>query len=236
MIPPVTSAPTNVMAEQEGLTDIRVTWIPSTGVDGYIISYSNGSSSDSVTVSGGSTREQLLTDLLNGVTYTISVIATSQQQLPSEAVDIEDDIMLGKVYMMVICDCLITTPAITVPPPHMPTVDIETADLGSTSISLSWTVPEDTVVTNSLVMWELASSGGSSARAVRDDGSGSSGLITGTSYTITGLRRSTSYLITIILINPAGNSSMQITLSTTEGNYYHACSQAHKMRFNLHSQ
>ena len=97
-------------------------------------------------------------------------------------------------------------------------VDTETAELGSTSIFLSWTVPEDTVVTNSLVMWELASSGGSSARAVRDDGSGSSGLITGTSYTITGLRSSTAYLITIILINPTGNSSMQVTLSTTEGN------------------
>ena len=98
-----------------------------------------------------------------------------------------------------------------------PTVDPETADLGPTTISLSWTVPDDSVVTNSLVMWELASSGGSSARAVRDDGSGSSGRITGTSYTITGLRSSTAYLITIILINPAGNSSVQVTLSTTEG-------------------
>ena len=217
MILPVTSAPTNVMAEQEGPTDIRVMWTPSTGADGYIISYSNGSSSDRVTVSGGSAREQLLTGLLNGATYTISIIATSQQQLPSEAVNIEDDIMLGKVYMMVICDCFITTPATTVPPPNMPTVDTETAELGSTSISLSWTVPDDSVVTGSLVMWELASSGGSSARAVRDDGSGSSPLLTDTRYTITGLRSSTSYNITVILINPAGNSSLQITLSTTEG-------------------
>ena len=107
----------------------------------------------------------------------------------------------------------------------MPTVDTETAELESTTISLSWTVPEDSVVTNSLVMWEIASSGGSSARAVRDDGSGSSPRITGTSYTITGLRSSTSYLITVTLINPAGNSSMQITLSTTEGKctHGHAC-------------
>ena len=66
-------------------------------------------------------------------------------------------------------------------------------------------------------MWEIASSGGSSARAVRDERSGSSGRITGTSYTIEDLRSSTTYLITVTLINPAGDSSLQVTLSTTEG-------------------
>ena len=101
-----------------------------------------------------------------------------------------------------------------------PTVDTGAAELGSTTITLSWTVPDGPVVTNSLVMWELASSGGSSARAVRDDGSGSSELLDGNirSYTIEDLRSSTSYNITVILINPAGNSSMQVTLST-EGKY-----------------
>ena len=117
-------------------------------------------------------------------------------------------------------------------PPVEPTVE-EVVELGSTTISLSWTVSDDSVVTGSLVMWEIASTGGSSARAVRDDGSGSSGLLGRTirSYTIRGLRSSTSYLITVTLINPAGNSSLQVTLSTTEGLYrnycYHACNQAH---------
>ena len=208
------------MAEQEGLTDIRVTWTPPpSGANGYIIFYANSAGTNgTVTVDGGSTDSHTLMDLQNGATYTISIVATSQH-LPSEVIVVERDIMLGKVCLLVICDCFITTPAITVPLPRMAIVDTETAEVGPTSISLSWTVPDDTVVTGSLVMWELDSSGGSSARAVRDDGSGSSGLLRGTSYTITGLRSSTSYLITIILINPAGNSSMQIKLSTTEGKY-----------------
>ena len=207
------------MAEQEGPDGIRVTWTPSSGANGYIISYVNGvGSSDNVTVDDGSIESYTLTGLQNGATYTISIVAISQH-LPSEVIVVEPDIMLGKVCVLVICDCFITTPAITVPPPLMPTVDAETAELGPTTISLSWTVPDDSVVTNSLVMWEITSSGGSSARAVRDDGSGSSGRITGTSYTIEDLRSSTTYLITVTLINPAGNSSMQVTLSTTEGKY-----------------
>ena len=99
----------------------------------------------------------------------------------------------------------------------MPTVDTDATEVGPTTISLSWSVPGGTVVTTSLVLWEITSSVGPSARAVRDDGSGSSGEISGTSYTITGLRSSTSYIITVTLINPAGNSSVQVTLSTTEG-------------------
>ena len=218
------------MAEQEGLTDIRVTWTPpSSGANGYIIFYDNSAGTNgSEPVDGGSTDSHTLTGLQNGATYTIAIVATSQH-LPSEA--IERVIVLGKVYMMVICDCFITTPAITVPPPDMLTVDREAAELGPTTITLSWTVPDGSVVTGSLVMWELASSGGSSARAVRDDGSGSE-LLDGTirRYTIRGLRSSTTYHITVTLINPAGNSSLQITLSTTEGKYtmcsVHNCYQS----------
>ena len=43
---------------------------PSSGATGYTISYTGGGSSDSVTVSGGSTDERLLTGLQNGATYT----------------------------------------------------------------------------------------------------------------------------------------------------------------------
>ena len=65
------------MAVQEGLTSIRVSWTPSSDATGYIISYTGGGSSDSVTVSGGSTDERLLTGLVNGGIYTISIMATS---------------------------------------------------------------------------------------------------------------------------------------------------------------
>ena len=84
---PVASAPTNLMAVQDGLTSIRVSWSPPTllgNTTGYRISYS-GESSDSVDVSGGFTNKYLLTGLVMGTTYTISIEATSQY-LSSERV------------------------------------------------------------------------------------------------------------------------------------------------------
>ena len=85
IFPPVASAPTNLMAVQEGPTSIRVSWSPPTPLGdttGYRIYYSSGSSG-SKGVSGGSTDNDLLTGLENGDIYTISIVATSQH-LPSE--------------------------------------------------------------------------------------------------------------------------------------------------------
>ena len=86
----VASAPTNVMAVQDGPTGIRVSWTPPTPLGdttGYRISYTGGSSG-SVDVSGGSTDEYTLTGLQSGTTYTISIVGTSQDQ-PSSAVVLE---------------------------------------------------------------------------------------------------------------------------------------------------
>ena len=47
-----------------------------------------------MTVSGGSTENHLLTDLQNGDTYNISIVATSEN-LPSESV-MAMDVGLGK--------------------------------------------------------------------------------------------------------------------------------------------
>ena len=94
-VAPGTQAPTNVMAVQMGLTRIRVSWTPSSDATGYIISYTGGSSSESVTVSGGSTYNYLLTDLQNGDIYTISIVAKSDG-LNSESV-IVMNVQLGKL-------------------------------------------------------------------------------------------------------------------------------------------
>ena len=74
----VASAPTDLTAVQEGLTSIRVSWTPSSDATGYVISYTGGGSSDSVTVSGGSTDNYLLTGLVMDVSYILSIVATSQ--------------------------------------------------------------------------------------------------------------------------------------------------------------
>ena len=83
------------MAVQEGLTSVRVSWSPPSPLGdttGYRISYSGGSSG-SVDVSDGSTDNYLLTGLVNGASYTISIVVTSLY-LPSELVEV--DIGLGK--------------------------------------------------------------------------------------------------------------------------------------------
>ena len=85
------------MAVQEGLTSIRVSWTPSSGATGYIISYTGGGSSDSVTVSGGSADNYLLTGLMMEASYTISIVATSQQ-LSSDAVVVEITLSKKKTY------------------------------------------------------------------------------------------------------------------------------------------
>ena len=68
------------MAVQEGPTNIRVSWSPPTPLrdtTGYRISYSGGSSG-SVDVSDGSTSTHTLTGLVNGASYTISIVPMSQ--------------------------------------------------------------------------------------------------------------------------------------------------------------
>ena len=90
IFPPVAPAPTNLMAVQEGPTSIRVSWSPPTplgNTTGYRIYYSGGSSG-SVNASTGSTYH-LLTGLLNGGIYTISIVTlatTSSRLLPSDTV------------------------------------------------------------------------------------------------------------------------------------------------------
>ena len=83
----VASAPSNLMAVQEGLTSVRVSWSPPTPLGdttGYRISYSGGSSG-SVDVSDGSTNTHTLTGLENGASYTVSIVGTSLH-LPSDVV------------------------------------------------------------------------------------------------------------------------------------------------------
>ena len=85
---PVAAAPTSVMAVQEGLTSIQVSWSPPTPLGdttGYRIYYSGGSSG-SVNVSGGSTDNYLLTDLQNGEKYTVSIVAISQHFFSDDVV------------------------------------------------------------------------------------------------------------------------------------------------------
>ena len=96
-LPPVASAPTSVMAVQEGLPSIRVSWSPPTPLGdttGYRIYYSGGSSG-SEDVSGGSTNNVLLTNLVMETSYTISIVATSQHFFSDASTQ---DVTLSEIY------------------------------------------------------------------------------------------------------------------------------------------
>ena len=93
------SAPTNVMAVQEGPTGIRVSWTPPTplgNTTGYRIYYSGGSN-NGVDVSGDSSNNSLLSDLQNGANYMISIVGTSDH-LPSDLVNLPSSIPLCELY------------------------------------------------------------------------------------------------------------------------------------------
>ena len=78
-------------------TSIRVSWTESTDATGYRIHYTSVSDSGNETVSDGSTETHTLTGLVNGETYTISVVATSDN-LPSEGVTADMAVGLGKFF------------------------------------------------------------------------------------------------------------------------------------------
>ena len=101
LLPPVASAPTSLMAVQEGPTSIRVSWTPPTPLGdttGYRIYYSGGSSG-SVDVSGGSTDNHLLSGLQNETSYTISIVGTSEHFF-SDRVDYPNNIPLSEFLQL----------------------------------------------------------------------------------------------------------------------------------------
>ena len=81
-----------------------MTWTASSDATDYRIHYTSDSDNGSETVSDGSTETHTLTGLVNGETYTISMIATSSSSisLPSESVTADMTVSLGKHYLLIV--------------------------------------------------------------------------------------------------------------------------------------
>ena len=215
----VASAPTNVIAEQISLTSISVTWSPSDNANGYIITYTTGDISNIVNITSGSTDETILIDLMEEAEYIISIVATSQH-FYSDSV-MANTVQLGKDRTSLFSDVLHLTLSVlflSVSLPDEPVVEMEDITAEVDSITITWTTTP--TVTGAVVSWEV--SDGSTARAVRQSDSGTSGLIIWSNiYTIEGLMSSTEYDITVTVINAAGNNTYSVTHSTAEGNIIH---------------
>ena len=213
------------MTVQESATSIRLSWSPSSDATGYIISYT-GISSGNVTVSGGFISEQLLIGLQNGVTYTISMVATSNQ-LPSARV-VAMDVHLGTLGPSIIILVNNYYDGFCIGP-GQPNVGVDV--ITDTSISFSWSVPNGSVVTSYEVAWQRDTSGECPDMDEDSDTISASvtydnytGLVEGSSgntsydnyYSILGLEEGSSYTITVTASNAVGSRELTVTSMTWE--------------------
>ena len=198
-------------AVQDGPTSIRVSWTPSSDVTGYMIHYTSVSDSGNETVSNGSTETHTLTGLVNGETYTISVVATSDN-LPSESVTADMEVGLRKSLssQTMVYDILSAVPG--------QVMLNEVSTTTATSISLSWSVPTGSVVTQYLVEWQRDTSVGCT-----DEDQANTTITDGStvSYDIPELEENSRYTITVTVSNSAGtapvsNSVTAVTLVAGE--------------------
>ena len=192
-------------AVQDGPTSIRVSWTPSSDATGYMIHYTSVSDSGNETVSNGSTETHTLTGLVNGETYNISVVATSDN-LPSESVAADMAVGLRKSLssQTMVCDILSAVPG------QVMLNDVSTTT--ATSISLSWSVPTDSVVTQYLVEWQRDTSVGCS-----DEDQGNTTITDGStvSYDILELEENSRYMVTVTASNSAGSSGASNSVNGT---------------------
>ena len=110
-----TTPPSDVEAVQHGLTSIIVTWTVSSDATGYRISYTSDSDSGSREI-GGIATSLTLSDLKNGDTYSISIVATSPDRLTSSPITREVELCERKererecvCVFVCVCVCVKTT-------------------------------------------------------------------------------------------------------------------------------
>ena len=93
--------------------------------------------------------------------------------------------------------------------PNQPRVSVQ--DVSATSISLSWSVPSDSVVTSYEVVWQRDTSGD-----CPNEDQGNSTLTGGsTSYDLVGLEENSRYTVTLTASNEAGSSDRSDPVAET---------------------
>ena len=209
------SPPSDVTAVQDGLTSIIVTWTASSDATGYRISYTSESDSGIETVSDGSTETHTLTGLVNGETYTISIVSTASSPGPPRAPVEAETVGLGRSNEWA-GNCAFCV-FLSVP---SAAVLSGTTSPSSTAITITGSVPSGTVVTGFEVRWQRDTCPGEGEMAMRMGTITEDTAFTG-SYEISGLEPGNRYTITVTVSNaagtaPASNSVNGTTLETGE--------------------
>ena len=85
------------MGNQDSLTDVLVTWTPSEGATGYIISYEGEGRGGIMGLQSGSIDNYLLTGLVPNTSYTITIEAISEH---FSSLPVQIKITTGKVQVL----------------------------------------------------------------------------------------------------------------------------------------
>ena len=210
------SPPSDVTAVRAGLTSITVNWTASSDAAGYRISYTSDSGSGSETVSDGSTETHTLTGLVNGETYNISIVGTASSPGPPRAPVEAGTVGLSK--SMIVLET-VRTFCVSLSAPSAAVLS-ETTSPSSTAITITGSVPSDTVVTGYVVDWQRDTCPGEGEMAMRIGTISEAGVFPN-SYPISGLEPGNRYTITVTVSNaagtaPASNSVTGTTLETGE--------------------
>ena len=101
---------------------------------------------------------------------------------------------------------------------HLGESNVTVLSVSATSISLSWSFPNASVLDSYEVMWQRDSSG-----ECPDEDEGSTTITDGsTSYTIEGLEEDSTYMVTVTIAYYTGNVN-NVTVATKEAGIYCNC-------------
>jgi glucose/arabinose dehydrogenase len=184
------STPGNVHTTNIASTSVTLAWAASTDNVG-VVAYDIYNDGNLLTTAPGNVTSFTVTGLTPNTTYRLSL----------DARDAAGNVSIGSNQVSVT-----TTSSGDTTPPTAPT-NLKVTGTTSSTVSLSWTASTDNVAVTGY--------------DVLNDGIALNGSqITGTTYTVTGLASSTTYQLTVVAHDAAGNtstSSNQVSATTTAG-------------------
>ena len=221
--------PQDISAGQRNSTEIQVnvSWsAPASGatVTGYVIYYeTTGGSEQSVTVVAAATEYTLKNCLMNGRTYSISIVALSAH-LPSIQTD-PVSVTVGQLlpaHAYTHCLVIVLSYPLAESPIPMSPANLTSPSQSPTSITLSWEQPAGDAVD----IYDIAYTyqGGCSDytqpenMATVNDG-------TARAYTLQNLQEFSSYMISVAAVNELGASAPAVKLIATLTGTYGTLSQ-----------
>ena len=189
---PATPTPTGVTAVQEGPTSVTVSWTQISGTE-YWIYYASAGGEDSGSTNPNTGTSQTLNNLLDGLIYTITVIAVGEH-LPSE--EVAGTYFCAKSVFLYFTFVVIVSPN-----------SLTSTSQTQTTITISWNH-----ISNNMISYEVSYIYQGPCSGVVDSGTET---VTGLQYTLMGLEEFSTYMITVRAVYNGMKSESDNTSATT---------------------